>query len=174
MKIRVTVYFLLACAICFTIFWLVRSNRQWEETNFTNRQDLLNTAAYNGDIALAEASIAGGAGINYQGRDGTRNSRLWIAVTWGQVEMVRFLLDHGADPNGGKGQNPLLSLCHETRGHTPPCTLAMAKLLLEHGADPNVHQQGYSPLAAARLSEPFKTNLNADLIALLQQHGAKD
>ena len=50
----------------------------------------------------------------------------------------------------------------------------MAKLLLEHSADPNAHQEGHSALGAARLSEPFKTKMNAELIALLQQYGAKD
>ena len=174
MKIRVTVYFLLACVTCFTCFWLVRSNRQWEETAFINRQALLATAAYTGNIDLAKASIAGGADINYQGREGTGNSHLWYAMAWGQEEMVRFLLDHGADPNGGKGQNPLLSLCHQINAHKHSSNLAIAKLLLEHGADANVYQQGYSPLAAVRLSDPFKTNKDADLIALLQQHGAKD
>ena len=143
--------------------------------NFDNLQGSLNMAASTGDIDLAKASIARGADIDYQGRDGAGGSRLLIAVEYGRVEMVRFLLDHGAEPNGGKGPNPLMHLCYQTIAHTPSCNLSMAKLLLEHGANPNPYQKGgHSALSAARLSEPFKTHMNAELIALLQQYGAKD
>lgn len=57
----------------------------------------LHVVAVWGRIDLAEALLAGGAEINRPGEH--RYTALHEAVSQGKVEMVRWLLDHGADPH---------------------------------------------------------------------------
>ena len=61
-----------------------------------------------------------------------RSSPLWTACRYDHLELVRFLLDSGADPNFGK-YPPLSEVCDQSK---PNC-LAIARLLLERGADVN-------------------------------------
>lgn len=59
------------------------------------------------------------------------------------LEIMKFLLDHGADPNlFGKSDGPLHTAA--IKNH-----VEKIRLLLDHGADPTKHASGWSPLTYA-------------------------
>jgi uncharacterized protein len=67
-------------------------------------------------------------GINARGRNG--KTALMVASCSGHAEMVRYLLDHGADINS-RGRNSRTALmCASLKGHKD-----VAQLLLDRGAD---------------------------------------
>ena len=72
---------------------------------------------------------------------------LHVACSSAKVEVVKFFLDKGADPNQHKGR-PLCQ-CSEVGG--PP--VEAVRLLLDKGADPNLWQKE-SPLMNAGCSQP--------------------
>jgi ankyrin repeat protein len=90
-------------------------------------------AALRGDHAFIrerlrrDRSLAGEA-------DSCRSRPISAAVGRNDIELVRLLLEHGADPSAPEGGAPrghaLWTAVHEGRHE-------MARLLLEHGADPN-------------------------------------
>lgn len=130
------------------------------------------------DRSLANARIPGDATLlNRQvwrnkttvdvDSDDTRDTpALHYSVYHGHLDMVRILLEHGADIHALGYENN-----HEM---TPPIILAaweggidMLRLLLEHGADPNVKSgNGVSPLSTA------SRHGKSDRVELLKQHGA--
>jgi ankyrin repeat protein len=65
------------------------------------------------------------------------------AITNGQTEIVRLLLEHGANPNGTP-ENPSPLIEGITNGQTE-----IVRLLLEHGANPNGTPENPSPLIEA-------------------------
>ncbi|KAL4877408.1 ankyrin repeat-containing domain protein [Aspergillus karnatakaensis] len=86
---------------------------------------------------------------------------------WWHEAAIKYLLQHGADPNArdAEGKTPLL-LSVQT-GHTGGyCQVRIVTALLEGGADPNIPADcGYAPLAAAAH--------NTNLVEILLQHGAR-
>lgn len=75
--------------------------------------------------------------------NGIGETPLHYAATFGSVESVRILLDHGADPNARNraGATPLVSAAYD---------LAKTRLLVEKGADVNAHAaNGITPLMVA-------------------------
>ena len=83
-------------------------------------------AAQRGDIQSMARMLNDGADVNY----GASTSVLSTAIEAKQVEMAKFLLEHGADPNGPYYTSKVLNAAVATR------QAEMVKLLLEHGADP--------------------------------------
>ncbi len=82
---------------------------------------------------------------------------LMASARTGSVESVRFLLDHGADPNVGapNGGTPLMLAAG--RGH-----IDVVRLLLDHDADPaRTTTAGETALALARAGG------HAEIVALL-------
>jgi ankyrin repeat protein len=78
------------------------------------------------DVAQMKQLIAAGADVN--GSDKNRNTPLRMALFHGNKEMVRALLDHGADPNH-----------RDPSGWTPIMMASDGEavdLLISHGADP--------------------------------------
>jgi ankyrin repeat protein len=69
--------------------------------------DLFN-AAWNGDLPAVSATLRGGARLNAQDSNGS--TALFLAVDGKWHNVVRFLLDKGADPNvtDRYGQTPLM------------------------------------------------------------------
>lgn len=63
---------------------------------------------------------------------------LFVALFYKNEEVIRLLLENGADPNGRDGDEepPIWDLQYE--GDDPGYGLRVARLLLEHGADPNI------------------------------------
>jgi uncharacterized protein len=121
-------------------------------------------AAQNGDMETAKTLIAAGVKVNETGSDGTHP--LPFAIVRGQGAFALFLLDQGADPNGGLGgiralhaaaasANSWLTAWNAAhpaggaggargrgmqvggRGLNPAMRLRLVKALLAHGADPN-------------------------------------
>ena len=78
------------------------------------------------------------------------------------LEVIQFLLEHGADPNVEPiiGLTPLMLATQNGKNKT-------AKLLLEHGADPNVKTiEGNTSLIIATQKDQYET------AKLLLEHGA--
>jgi ankyrin repeat protein len=90
---------------------------------------------------------------------------LFLAVFNNQIEAVRLLLAHGADPNvrDDEGDSPL-RFCAE-KGY-----LEMARLLLHCGANKTMHEGG-GPAGMNALGYAA-TRLHVDMVRLLLAHGA--
>jgi len=88
-----------------------------------------------------------GSSVDPPGREG-QQSPLFSASTYGDLEMVRVLLKHGADVNSRNcyDTTPLVTASYRTH----PQTLNVVRFLLENGADPNARcSDGTTPLHAA-------------------------
>lgn len=84
---------------------------------------------------------------------------LCAAAGTGHLEIVKLLVQHGADINGS-GPKPLVSACSHRH-------YEVAKFLLEYGADSNAEASygNGTPLQSAEF--------NPEMIALLVSYGAK-
>lgn len=165
---RLRFTFALALALASLLALKIDSDRRWRNGVRRNHQDQLLDAAFFGDIAAIRAHLEAGADINGAPvEDGklAPESPLSMAVGTNRENVVRYLLDHGANPNGTRGEtSPLMRIAWDRSvPHLP-----IARLLLEHGANPNVPVEGLTPLAAARKSN------QPDLILLLQQYHARE
>ncbi|MEW6365879.1 MAG: ankyrin repeat domain-containing protein [Acidobacteriota bacterium] len=104
------------------------------------------------------------AGADLAGRDEYGHTLLHAALRYHHPEMVRLLLDHGADPNlPAEGRCAVLS---EAIPENPDLVPA----LLDHGANPNARADGaecLSPLEAACRAG------NLQVAALLLDRGAR-
>jgi ankyrin repeat protein len=93
------------------------------------------------------------------------------AAGGGHIEIVRLLLERGADPNlPEEGIAPDGHALHSAvvRGH-----IEIVRLLLEHGAHPNVEiESSADTLSAALASAGYTSQPNADMVELLCSYGA--
>ncbi len=120
-------------------------------------------ALLRGDRQFAIDALARDASLaNFE--DTCHRRPISIAADQGDLEMVRLLLQHGADPNlpeegAPRGHALWTAVYHRRR--------EMARVLVEHGADPNamVESSG-TPVGHAR-KDP-------ELLALLRAHGGRD
>jgi ankyrin repeat protein len=94
-------------------------------------------AAVFGHFEVMKYLHASGADINAAATNGTGYNALTGAVTSGQTEIVKWLLENGADPNYryANGYSPLLNAA--ANGH-----LEILKLLQGHGADLRANTTG--------------------------------
>ncbi len=98
-----------------------------------------------GQFDIARYLAEKGGDVNAVSTNGTGYNALTGAVTGGHTEIVKWLLESGADPNYryGPGYTPLLTAAANGR-------LDVVKLLLAHGADASVQtNDGKSALALA-------------------------
>jgi ankyrin repeat protein len=119
-------------------------------------------AARTGDVDLVKFLTASGADVNDASSDGF--TALSIATGRAKVELMTYLLEHGADPNKGPGITPLHWVVgdwadyrytavarsegdewSEIQGYRGEARVAAVKLLLAHGANPNAIAQGTPP-----------------------------
>jgi ankyrin repeat protein len=129
------------------------------EESSSHKKDSLAAAAFRGDLLSVQKMLAAGASPSLVERG--RNA-LHHAIENGHVDLVKALLDAGADPNdeGGTGETPLSATINAESNaalqlkHGPP-SVDVLKLLLFYGADPRranscASPTGRTPLEVAR------------------------
>lgn len=151
----------------------------------------IDQAAAKGDLATVKRELQKGEDVNGE-HAGT--SLLSLATKNGRLEMVKFLVDKGANVNHGaiNGTAPLMLAA--TNGH-----LDVVKFLVDKGADVNAkdHKGGTPLMAAAREGHldmvkflvekgadvnargndgetPLTLATKQDVVEFLKQHGAKE
>src|SRR6187397_1291496 len=89
-------------------------------------------AAFFGQPAAVKTLIAAGADVNAAAKNPLKVAALHAAVAGGKLDIVKAILEAGADPNAQ--QQAGFRAIHEagTKGNR-----ALAELLLAHGADPS-------------------------------------
>ena len=129
-------------------------------------EDLLD-AARAGDSAGVEAAITAGADINTITTDGWEFTALMWAATNGHTDIVKLLLDRGADIDAVyRDGNNALTLA-ATNGHANT-----VKLLLDRGADiDHVSKYGKTVLIETARFWP-RSDGNTDTVKLLLDRGA--
>lgn len=149
-------------------------------------------------VAMAELLVAHGADVNasYPAEPGSehRLSALYGALGHaGNMDLARWLLEHGADPNDneslyhatelGHAGGLRLLLKHGARSEGTNALLRamdfndleMVRLLLEAGADPNEgvaeHPSGQPPVLIPGLHQAARRMCSADIAEALIAHG---
>jgi ankyrin repeat protein len=113
------------------------------------------------DFQLAKSLLEGGANPNVRMENGV--TPLWLAVSIDDTNMIKLLIDHGADinlrypPSGGS----LLDYCNSLD------KIDAATLLLKRGLNPDTpDSEGQSPLIGAIFT------LDTPMVSLLLKFGA--
>ena len=128
-------------------------------------QPLLIAAVQRGDTGLVQYLIEKGADITRyaNNEDGEGEPALYLAAQDGHVDIVRMLLDAGAEPDscGDHGVTPLHTAAMQRH-------IEVVQLLLNRGADVNRAKKvgGYTPLHGAAIGG------HKDIVKLLLKHGA--
>ena len=103
-------------------------------------------AAFFGQPAAVKTLIAAGADVNAAAKNGLKVAALHAAVAGGKLEIVKAVLEAGADPNAQ--QQAGFRAIHEAG---TKANRALAELLLAHGADPLLpNDSGISAIDLAR------------------------
>lgn len=118
-------------------------------------------AAFDGDFDGAKAAVDAGADVNYRGFGGF--TPLLAAAKNGHLEVVKYLVEHGADidkSDNNRRKTPLLAAAFE--GH-----FEIVKYLVDKGANVNVQAiNGWTPLHDAAWVANF------EIVKYLVDHGA--
>lgn len=125
-------------------------------------------AVEKGDLKGFEASLKLGADPNYG--DPNKSSLMEEAIERKQTDMVRLLLEYGADPNRDPGRNNRTPLEQAAYRGTPE----MVKLLLEAGADPDAGADNVPLYYAAGNGDTAKIKLLLDQGADIDLPGFED
>lgn len=127
--------------------------------------DRLTAAILGSQITRVASLLRRGAPVNAGDKHCT--TPLYKAAVQGETEIVRMLLEVGADPNRESGG--------EDEG-TPLCAAAswgyteIVRLLLQHGADPNaIETPNKGPMTALKWAT---RNGHDDVVAILVEAGA--
>jgi ankyrin repeat protein len=103
-------------------------------------------AAFFGQPAAVHALIAAGADVNAAAKNPLKVAALHAAVAGGKLDVVKAVLEAGADPNAQ--QQAGFRALHEAG---TKANRALAELLLAHGADPSLpNDEGKSAIDLAR------------------------
>ncbi len=123
----------------------------------------LGLASFFGHIALVEWLLEVGAVVNSPSRNPMRVMPLHSAVANRRTEIVKLLLDHGADVNATQADD--FTPLHEAAQNGMP---EVTQWLIERGAqiNPRLSSNGKTPLALA-IEHKHEAAAN-----LLRQHGA--
>jgi hypothetical protein len=90
----------------------------------------LHHVADSNNVEIVRFLVDAGLDVNAPGGGNGDDGPLWTAVCYGAIDVVRYLLEHGADPNRSR---MLISAINADEHE-----LEMVKLLVEHGADVNL------------------------------------
>ena len=107
----------------------------------------LRSCCWRGDLEGVRRAVAAGEAVNQSPRPRPGYPPLFLAAARGHIDVVRFLLDQGADPNivDHIGVTPLMGVCYEDR-------VEVAELLLARGADVHARSsQRETPLMFAAM-----------------------
>jgi ankyrin repeat protein len=119
-------------------------------------------------VRVAQLLFDRGADVNTRGKNDW--TPLHLASCYGSVEIVRLLLDHGADldaATGNMGEKPLHKVTYD-KYRSQEDNVRVAQLLLDRGTDVNTRRKDdWTPLHAASY------NANAKIVQLLIDHGAE-
>ena len=126
------------------------------------------TAARNNDSALASKLVEKGANVNQCFNNETP---LTQAVKSGHIEMVQWLLNHGADIkmsacSSGDNKTPILLLSYQSVQNNP----RLAEILLNAGADFN---KDYPKCHIEKPAKQAVKTENIPFLKVLIKHGAK-
>ncbi len=126
-------------------------------------------ATAKGDIQRATELLAAHPSLlNQRGGDGTRTA-LHVAAISKREEMVRFLLEHGADPNircEGDSATPLHFAAENGQ-------FEIVRLLVEHGCDP-IGEGDYHELGVIGWASGFGLGAgNKEIVDYLIAHGGR-
>ncbi len=139
-------------------------------------EDLIE-ACEKGNIKSAKYHLAKGAKVNARANSGKtpgRTAIMWAAFR-GRKELVRLLIDHGAEINAKDDWKGNMTRPDGTEGWTPLIFAAdsdheeVVKILIEKGADVNVKTK--SGITALILAQLWR---NEEMIHMLKQAGAKE
>lgn len=147
-----------------------------EESIEEETEDLIE-ACEKGNLKSAKYHLAKGARINaraHSGKTPGRTAIMWAAFR-GKKELVKLLIDHGAEINAKDDWKGNMNRPDGTEGWTPLIFAAdsdheeVVKILIERGADVNVKTK--SGLTALILAHIWR---NEEMIHILKQAGAKE
>lgn len=158
----------------FVVLALDADDAEWDRvlevarTTLRTRPDWrLHAAARDGRCAEVRQAIADGWPLDEFEAD-TGHSPLHAACVAGHLDVMRLLLDAGADVN---------RRCEATIGETPlgevadTCSLAVARVLVEAGADPTI--PGWMALTALDRAARRTDAAGAAVLALLRASAAR-
>lgn len=124
-----------------------------------NRPSPLHSAAMTGDVATIQALLRSGrANVDRPGPSGL--TALWMAICAGQLESIRVLLDHNANPDSDRNQGSVLGLAAGRNN------LEAVRLIIERG-NPSPKSRAEALFTAA----DFRVN-NAEMVRYLLENGA--
>jgi ankyrin repeat protein len=124
-------------------------------------------AAAAGDLARTRALLAQDPSlVDACSPDGF--SPLGLAAFFGRPEVLKLLLNEGADPDAPSRNAMRVTALHSAAANREPAlSLRMVETLLRAGANPNARQHGgWTPLQQAA------AHGRAEIVALLLSHGA--
>ena len=124
-------------------------------------------AAAAGDLARTRALLASDPSlVDAHSPDGF--SPLGLAAFFGRPDVLKLLLNEGADPNAASRNSMKVTPLHSAGANgRPDVSLNMTEALLRAGANPNVQQQGgWTPLHEAAAQG------RSEIVDLLLAHGA--
>ena len=128
-------------------------------------QTYLYTAAKLEKLDVCKLFIQNGMDINTLDSRKGKITPLEYACRTGNVELVRFFLDSGADPNPGRTSFRTIN-CRK------PTAAKIIELMIEHGLDVNQVFLMFDDPNKRRTALDFAGS-NSEITAVLKKHGAK-
>jgi ankyrin repeat protein len=157
-------YYAAFCGFQETVEYLILKYPHYANAIGGGAGTALHSASHAGQVEVVRSLLKCGVDVNARGRWGLPPLR--FVLIRGRPDIVRCLLDHGADPNFHDGHQTPLHYA-TTVGH-----LEVVRMLLEHNAD--VHSQDMDSLTpmsnAIRYCHSNVDHL--EIVRLLLEHGA--